>query len=140
MTPVSNPGLTGVQAHEVPEIWPFVEDMFADSMHRFDPDWTLEDVVFGLGEGTLQLWLVTSPERAIEAAFITRVAGGKCRIGALVGEDCDRWVPLVLEALEDWALSIGCHKISWHGRKGWERKVKIPGYRTTCVTMEKDLM
>lgn len=98
---------------------------------------TVEDVLAGVRDGTMQLWhrpnalivteVITHPRQQIVHIFLA--AGKMDAIEALADE------------IEGWARAVGCTKARLVGRRGWTRSfLQRTGWRDTeYVTLERDL-
>ena len=86
-----------------------------------------------------QLWVVKDGD--VKLALLTRIADDEkqtCVVTHAAGYDRYSWLNL-FEWLQNWASSIGCHKISVVSRPGWERPLKQFGLKKTHVVLEMDI-
>ena len=120
----------GISTDEIMEIWPRIDDLVWRAIKR-SPDYTLDDVYQSLVTQHRQLF-ATWPE--IDTICITsieiRPAAKVLVIWWKAGVLHDDW-RLMLQATENWGRSMGCSRIEFRGRKGWQRL--LPDYRTETL-------
>lgn len=90
-----------------------------------------EEWVHQCKQDLAQLW------REGEFWLVTQVVhlrdGVALKIVAAAGE----YAQSLVQEAEEWGRSIGCKKVFFTGRRGWEKVA--PGYRLRAVIMEKEL-
>jgi hypothetical protein len=125
----------GIPADEITTLWPRLELLVERALAR-SPDYTLDDVHQSLRAERRQIF-ATWPE--LDTICITsiekRPAAKVLVIWWKAGLLHDDWRQM-LEACENWGRSLGCSRIEFRGRKGWERL--LPDYRTETLYL-KDL-
>lgn len=110
---------------------------------RFPHDLTMESVRDELFAGTHQLWLLLDDGR-FEACALTEVKHNTATdrksvlLTQLAGEFSADLVPLV-EAIEDWARSIGANDVRPVGRLGWRKALAKCGYDPIACYYRKEL-
>jgi hypothetical protein len=141
---------------QIAKFLPFARQIIADATRR-SGDWTQAEIIDGLTEGRMLLWLAIddrttarapaeAPEdghkrpRVVLGAAVTQLhmtnAGKLCNIVLCGGKDFRRWVGLK-DAIETYARVEGCTKVRMSGRRGWARVFR--DYRQPYVTLEKML-
>lgn len=128
-----------VKSHEVPEYRRHFEPALA-AIERRTKLVTAADVLDQSGAGQAQLWGYAKNGQVTFAAAtrVHEMAQGKlCTIWVGAGEGTPEVFRQVHDAIESWALSIGCYALEIVGREGWQRL--IPGYTREAVVLVKPL-
>ena len=133
---------------QIAEFLPFARQIIADATRR-SGDWTEAEIIDGLTEGRMLLWLAIDdrtmarddgPRRpsTVLGAAVTQLhmtnAGQLCNIVLGGGKDFRRWVGL-RDAIETYARVEGCTRVRMEGRKGWARVLR--DYHQPFITLEK---
>lgn len=95
------------------------------------------DVLEAIGHGTFQEW------RGARSVIVTQVIENprvKEACAFLAAGDMGE-IQTLYPFLEEWAKSLGCQRLSFHGRPGWERTflTKAEGWKSGLVVFEKEL-
>lgn len=119
-------------------IWPLASPFIKRAMERGIADFAeIEQLVL---DGSALLWVATDGAD-IFAAAVTQFysANGKlsCHVNAIGGKDRKRWLPLMLDKIERYAMAAGCTSMISVGRKGWQRV--RPDYNVRGIVLEKVL-
>lgn len=97
---------------------------------------TYADVARDLETGQSQLW---DTERAAAVTEVHLTPQRKTCHVFLGGGDLDE-MPRLIAAIEWWARSIGCDRITMAGRRGWERTfLRDEGFSPAWTVLAKDL-
>ena len=133
---------------QIAQFLPFARHFIADAT-RMSGDWTQAEIIDGLHEGRMLLWLAIDdrtmaredgPKRpnVVLGAAVTQLhmtnAGKLCNIVLCGGKDFRRWVSLK-DAIEAYARVEGCSRVRMEGRKGWARVFR--DYHQPFITLEK---
>jgi hypothetical protein len=120
----------GIPADEITTLWPRLEPLVERALSR-SRDYTLDEVHQSLRAERRQIF-ATWPE--LDTICITsierRPAAKVLIIWWKAGLLHDDWRDMLL-ATENWGRSLGCSRIEFRGRKGWERL--LPDYRTETL-------
>ena len=120
----------GIPADEITPLWPRLEPLIQRALDR-SPDYTLNDVYDSLCDERRQLF-ATWPD--IDTICITGIEIRPNRKVLVIwwkaGVLHDDWRDM-LRATENWGRSMGCTRIEFRGRKGWQRL--LPDYRTETL-------
>ena len=94
-----------------------------------------DDILRGLMCGDYLLWALKNS--AIVTEFIEYKSAKKKTLHFfLVGGDLDELLEVEPKICE-WGKAQGCTRVSWAGRKGWEKV--MPGYEFGALYMYKDI-
>lgn len=111
---------------------------------RFPDDLAVSSMAEDIITGKNQLWLFLDEDEQF-VAFVTseiivsELTGKKSvRLGELAGEGGLDLVPHI-EAIEEWARSIGAVELTPFGREGWRKPLARAGYKPKFVLYSKDL-
>ncbi len=104
-------------------VWDRVAPML-EKVPEYDAEVSINDTFKALVAGKKQLWVIED----FKGVLITEILGDTCHLFNLAGEDVDRWLGVLLDAVEDWAVTLGCTSMKLYGRKGWERVNRKNGY------------
>ena len=126
-------------------IWPHVRPFIASAL-KLDPveRFRLEDVLNGLLNATLRLWISWDDEKQeIEAAGVTEIIKypsgiSELRIWLVGGRNMRRWGKPFADMLEQFARDMGCAVITGGLRRGWIR-IAGDGWIQTGYSFEKRL-
>jgi hypothetical protein len=128
-----------VKSHEVPEYRRHFGPALA-AIERRTKLVTAADVLDQSGAGQAQLWGYAEGGQVTFAAAtrVHEMAQGKlCTIWVGAGAGTPEVFRAVHDAIESWALSIGCFALEIVGREGWQKL--IPGYTREAVVLVKPL-
>jgi hypothetical protein len=121
----------GIPADEITALWPRLEPLVGRALAR-SQDYTLDEVHQSLREERRQCF-ATWPE--IDTICITSIEVRPARKVLVIWWKAGRlhsdWYDM-LKATENWGKSLGCTRIEFRGRKGWER-VLPRGYETDSI-------
>lgn len=122
-------------------IWPAVLPWLEAIERRAKGRETVAGIRSDLDQQNAQLWLWWRHElRALAITEIRQFPGAKvCRIRICTGIDRDLWLADGLERIEAWAISIGCAQVEASARLGWERDLKMLGYRKHHILCSKEV-
>ena len=130
-----------VQPADVEALTPWLRPF----LERFEAETALvtaNDVLEQAKRADAQLWSYHDGEkfRGVVATRIHKTAAGRfCNLWVCVGMDADELLDGMLEEIETWARSIGCHALEVIGRAGWFRKLASRGFEKKAVVLEKRL-
>lgn len=131
--------LVGIQPEQAAAVWPLAHDWIAAALKR-DGRFKPADVLAKVEASTAQLWVVWGEGRAW-AAVVTEVCDTPLRrdlnIWLCGGTERKRWVRVVIDELERFAMSIGCAGLMLTGRSGWVRD--LADFVRVAVVLRKDL-
>ena len=126
-------------------IWPQARPFIAAAL-ALDPvgRYALEDVLHGLMNATLRLWISWDDEKQeVEAAGVTEIIqfprARELRIWLVGGRNMRRWGRPFADLLEQFARDMNCDVVSGGLRRGWIR-IAGPGWKETGYTFEKVLV
>lgn len=131
-----------IPSNRLSEVWgallPYIERALQYSDDESEP----EDLYVSIALGDMQLWAVHegTDTKAVGVTMLVDFPNYRiCRIVLFAGNGLKDMLPL-LPKFEQWAISQGCAKIDWQGRKGFERIMQRYGYEPTYVVMRKHLI
>ena len=131
--------LVRVPHDELDRTWPLVMKMI-DRAYAASGHDTPSDLLGWLKRGEGLLWLAITSElilAAMTTSIVPRRNGTKAfRIWSLAGQRIELWKSHI-PAIEGYARSLGCDKICFDGRLGWQRI--LPGYHPITSAYEKEL-
>jgi len=112
---------------------------FLNEFERMTSLVSADDVLSQAKSADAQLWSYFDGEfRGVMATRLHRSSLGLvCNIWVCVGFDVLEIVDGVMQEIEQWARSMGCHAIEIVGREGWEKK--ISGFKRKAIVLEKVL-
>jgi hypothetical protein len=85
-----------------------------------NPRLTVEQMVVGLTEGDLDLWLIFM-DGDLTAAFMTQIDDDALDVFGLAGKGSFQWGKVLSRKLMDFARNSGCKSIKFAGRKSHQR-------------------
>ena len=133
--------VSAVLAQHLDVVWPDVEPLLQSALRHGQGEYRIEDIYHALQQGTMQLWLA-SIGKDLLGCGVTEIINFPntvvCHLDFVAGENWDVWKSQI-SVIEDWALSIGCDKLRWFGRKGWLKRAKPLGYEDVYAVMSKTL-
>ena len=127
----------------VPRAWPLIEHWVIEALTKGKADETPGEILDRLMRGKQQLWLAwdESAKRA-RGICITEVfdsARGKaCNLAIIAGTDFKSWRHLTA-AIKSFARTVGCVRLEFSGRKGWQRLVGPDGWEHLRTILEMRL-
>lgn len=96
---------------------------------------SFEDIERGIADGRYQFWPGLASVIVTEVVQYPQKKAAHCFLAA--GEFAE--IDAMRTWIEEWARGIGCTSASICGRKGWERKLSVAGYKMSAVWLEKEL-
>lgn len=129
----------GVPADQVKSIWHELEPLVARCFRKTDEHrWAPEDVLAGLTDRDMQLW-VSIDEAGLCAMLVTRLVAypraKECELFLWSGRMTDDWRHQ-LEIVEAWAKDQGCDYMSTLSRPG---SAKFVGYKKGLIRTYRGL-
>ncbi len=103
---------------------------------------TAENVAKALAQGTAWAIDVVMGDDLLASAVVERIEtkkGPVLNIWCCAGDAMDQWLGDILEAIENWALVVQADSVMLSGRQGWQRELKEYGYKTSNITLVKEL-
>jgi len=133
---------SGVQAHEIDNIWKWVLPMVEKPLEHSWGELTSENVKERLKSKDMQMWVGYYKTGEIVAVMTTEIVDypskKACRIVTLGGYGMDEWQNHI-NLIENWAKHNGCDFMETYCRRGFERKMKNYGYEARYSLMGKAL-
>lgn len=124
----------------LPLFWFDIEEWIRRALAKAKSDIALDDVHDCIERGDMQLWLANDEE--VKGCCITEICesvrGRNCNLVVVAGDDFDAWAHLENDVAA-WAKARGCKRLKIEGREGWTRRLSGSGWKTTNVTLEKDI-
>lgn len=118
------------------EAWSKCREYLLPAIERTNGTHDEDDILRGLILGRYKLW--PGKNSAIVTEFIEYDSGKMKSLNwFLVGGDMDELVNSMKPAIEQWAKSQGCKRVSCAGRKGWEKV--LTDYEFGALYLYKDL-
>lgn len=117
--------------------WPLVRDLLELAYSKTDD--VTPDLLPWLKRGDGLLWIAATDSKVLVAtttSIVQRASGPVCRIWGLGGSDLSQWIEHI-GGIEAYAKAIGCVKVCFDGRRGWERM--LPEYKPATIAFEKVL-
>lgn len=121
-----------MSAEEVMYHWPSVSAELLKVEHVWDTWWTLETLQMGILEDSIHVWGVGKGNQVHIFVFSTIVhypANKMLRIFLTFGNSLDAFLPAIVATLYKFGLMRGCTYAEVIGRAGWEKKLKVHGFR-----------
>lgn len=123
--------VTRIPVNHIPAIWPYVFPLLDRSL-EVNPLMTMNQIVEGLADESLQLWVAVKndPLAQLAAAFLTAIERDNgewvLSLHNLFGQDARHWVMQCHQAAHQFARLQECTRVRMCGRKAWQRI--LPGY------------
>jgi len=124
-----------IPVNHISAIWSYVFPLL-DQSREINPLMTMDQIIEGLADESLQLWVTVKNERCAElaAVFLTAIERDQGQwvlsLHNLVGQDAKNWVMLCHEEAHRFARLHECSRVRLAGRKAWTR-ILPPGYQVT---------
>lgn len=120
-----------------------VEQYLVKGVEYLNGKYILEDLIASINKQDMVLWVVYNEDREKCVGCVITETYQFPRLRSLniflyAGMDLELCLPL-LEELKIYAKGVGCTKIEFYGRNGWERKLKQYGFDNSHIVMECDL-
>lgn len=137
------PALHLVAPSRVAELWPFAIGNIQRALDWGDGEFTADDLLEGLIDGKMQLWL-SHRDHVVDAVCVTQIVTYprvRSCIVLLVGGEPGAGLAAVrhgVATIEDFARRAGCDALELVGRQGWERVLPI-GWEKRAILMRKEL-
>lgn len=117
-----------VPVDRLPSMWKHIEPHLSVGM-SVAPELKPDDVIDGLSDESVQLWIVTCDNRdgrhEIVAAFLTSIERDRedwvVSLYALGGSQVKLWLHHCDDAMAAFARREGAKRIRMYGRKAWQR-------------------
>jgi len=127
----------------IPQAWPLVVGWVTEALTKGKADERPDEILARLLAGKQQLWLAWDGEaKCARGICVTEVfdsARGKaCNLAIIAGRDFKTWRHLT-EAIKGFARTVGCVRLEFSGRKGWERLVGADGWNHLRTILEMRL-
>ena len=144
-TPISQSAddyaLIAIEPDDLGNVWSIIEPLILKTVDGMNGRHTLQSLLAEVMEHDLALWAVVNQQNGLQALVGTQLAISSSGLKSLVirftvGKGIHDWVYL-LDQLEDYARSAGCHRVETWARKGWAKH--MPEYKLTHILLEKDL-
>lgn len=115
-----------VNKDDAERIWPMVVPFLESALKRWLPVYFPEDLLDGVRNGVMQLWIITDDEKEIlYGAGLTEIRpyprAKILNLFLLGAKNMDKWKQQLSAAVEMFAKAEGCDFLQIIGRKGWER-------------------
>ena len=129
---------------DLPHVMPVVAGLIDDALTNHSAnELSLPDIVQGLVEQRMQLWIAMDNNRVVQAVTVTQIATypqkRRLRFLTLRGLDIEKWVGM-LKNIEDWALAHGCVEIEAWVRPGLRKMlVEKQGFERQYEVVTKEL-
>jgi hypothetical protein len=112
-----------VPAQRIHIIWNYVIPHLMAGM-TVAPELGIDDIVEGLSDESIQLWIVTKGQ-VIEAAFLTSIENDRgdwvVSLYALGGKHAKHWLRECDAVMDEFARQEGAVRVRMCGRKAWQR-------------------
>lgn len=131
-----------VPCDEVDASWPWLNALFEAGPEEYKDDRHRAIVKLQLIQQKLTCWIVTD-ETELVMAVLTELRDNEFDRSVYVvwglGKRMEDYFPLVMSALEDYAVSLDAVRVHIEGRLGWERWLAPYGYKRVAVVFRKDV-
>jgi len=119
-------------AEEIPYVWDRAAPLVQQALNR-GSNYSLEDIIEGLFNKTMQLWTY----HGFECVMVTAVQEDDVKFllfVAMGGRGLNGWIKY-LPIVEEWAKNEGCAEMRIYGRHGWSRH--LPDFQVEYTKMSK---
>ena len=127
--------ITPIPSNTVRFYWDKARPLLEKVLNRIDTGHTPDDVLRKLLLTQMQLWNINDWQ-ALAVTQITILP--QCKTLEIVycaGDGVDDWLtPLIVE-MKKFKHNMGCQYLEFHGRMGWEKRMKKLGFDKTYITM-----
>ena len=106
-----------------------------------DPGYTIETEIASLVSGQSYGLVVNDFEALAVIEFINTPVQRVCWLKWTAGKNMDKWLPGLLNYVEEAAKTQGCKLVEFNGRLGYLRKygALFPDYKVTQIVVRKEL-
>lgn len=116
--------ITWVNKHDAVKIWPLVEPFLLRALTRWLPVYFSEDLLEGVQEDKMQLWIITDNEKEVlYGAALTEIReyprAKMVNVFLLGGNNMGKWRKDLQRAIEMFAKEENCEFAQVIGRDGW---------------------
>jgi len=136
--PVLPYDLIRIPVKHLADIWPYTLPLVERGLTA-NPNMTIDDLLEGLSDESIQLWIVLSKaefakaRRQLRAVFFTSIERDRTEwvlsLYGLGGERPREWVMACHEEMHKFAKAEDCKRVRMCGRPAWQRI--LPGYQVT---------
>ena len=132
-----------IEPWKLEQLWSHVAGLFQKTQKHATGYYSMEDLITGIVNGTMQCGLVADPETGeFKALVVTqRTATPQrtvLRVMGLAGDEFDEIMKLENE-LDNLAREMECDEISAVTRPGMAKKLKQYGWEQVGILMRKDI-
>lgn len=133
--------LQAISWQAVPNVWSVVSPMLQRAINKSQKDYSLEDILYHLGQRNMQLWVWLEKDQ-IEACCISQIIEYPqrkvCQLPFVAGRMMRRWIACEDE-ISKWAKSQGCTQLEGFCRDGWLRVLSPRNWFKVWITMRKEI-
>jgi hypothetical protein len=130
--------VTAIPAPAISYYWPTIEPLVQLALSEAHGELESADVYERLCDQRMQALVAVDGDRII-AVLVTEIVQYPRKVALRVvlagGEGLDRWVHAAHEMLLQGARSIGAKTLEMHGRKGWQRALRVVGWEPSYYSM-----
>ena len=127
---------------EIVKLWEIARPYIKMAVDYQESDYELSDILGSIVDGEYTLWIGTV-DGETKYAGVTHIGCSASRqylwVSWLGGTDMDDWVHGAMAELEEIARGMDLDGIKIEGRPGWERLMKVDGFRKTHTVLTKRL-
>lgn len=122
-------------------VWPAARPHIEAGLFYGLGEYEAGDIKAELDQGGMQLWCVLDDRLIAAVATQVLVYPRKraLRLVAAGGERLAEWLPLLDDALTDYARRRDCDWIETHGRPGWVRRLRGIGFEHVYTTAIREM-
>lgn len=134
----SSARLSLVPVSDIGEIWADIRPL-VEAACTLNGAYSTQDVLGWLMTGKWRLFVITSPERSLEAICVTEIATYPKRtqleIPICTGSNSKDWLHLI-DGIKEYAREQGCSVIIPLARPGWRKLLAPYGFKKTHELLE----
>lgn len=134
--------ISAVPASEIGVVWADVEPMLRKAIDSSGGYYNTAVILDGIFQQRLGLWVILDELTPI-AALTTRIDkmpnATVLVMDWIGGTRMREWLPLAQKTFEQYARDNGCTELHGYGRKGWDRFLKVHGWKPAHIVYKMDL-
>jgi hypothetical protein len=134
--------ISAVPVEAVGAVWGTVEPMLQKAIDHSGGHFNTAVILDGVFRGTLGLWVILDDTTPV-AVLTTRIDKMPNTTALVVdwigGTRMKEWLPLAQRTFERYAKDNGCVQLHGYGRKGWERVLRVHGWKPNYTVYKMDM-
>jgi len=131
-----------LQGEALARYWPRVSQVMDKVPHIWERTWTKESLCYALREGHVQLWAVGDEKEYKVLCFtqVTNYPSQRILEGLFIlGRQLPKYLPLLAQTLEKFAIMQECTEFQMGGRPGWQKILAPLGVEVAGLLYKKRL-